>query len=432
LKSPLEVAEGHTVQDLENRASRIVSRIGERNAELGKLVERWHASLKATLPNPKSRLVKLNRVHRWLRWAEYPSLDTAVERIESFFGFLDDVSLEERQGVQSVLRAFVKWAGRPVPDVLTRRVYGARRPLMRDDLLTNAEIQGLINVCDHPRDRAFLATLWDTGARIDEVCQLRYGDVRAHPDYPAALVVVLRKSKTVARQNTLFEAAPYLRDWLNVHPAKKPTSPLWAVMKGKGSNGGGLDTDSARWRFYHMAERAKRSGLIPLHKRVHPHLMRHTRATRLVELGYNETKLKQRLGWGLDSKMLPRYITLAEEGDSDEEARIHGVKVVENRPKSGLDHTLCARCEAPNSPTNRFCSVCGAIMKESDREILLKPVRTLAELRERAALAEEQVRAETDALSPERLGELAERDALMDYIERLEGELTKRKVVVER
>jgi RHS repeat-associated protein len=31
-----------------------------------------------------------------------------------------------------------------------------------------------------------------------------------------------------------------------------------------------------------MVERAKRAGLIPMNKRVHPHLMRHTRATRLV------------------------------------------------------------------------------------------------------------------------------------------------------
>jgi hypothetical protein len=36
--------------------------------------------------------VKLNRVHRWLRWAEYPPLDKAIEGIEDFFGFLDDVS----------------------------------------------------------------------------------------------------------------------------------------------------------------------------------------------------------------------------------------------------------------------------------------------------------------------------------------------------
>jgi hypothetical protein len=75
----VDVVEGTWVsQDLETRTTRIVCRIGE--------------ALKASLPNPRTRLVKLNRVHRWLRWAEYPPLDKAIEGIEDFFGFLDDVS----------------------------------------------------------------------------------------------------------------------------------------------------------------------------------------------------------------------------------------------------------------------------------------------------------------------------------------------------
>lgn len=207
---PMGVVEGKGVQDLEGRTARIVSRISERNPELGKLVGEWHDSLRASMPNPKSRLVKLNRVHRWLRWAEYPSLDRAVERIEGFFGFLDDVTLEERQGIQSVLRQFVRWAKRPVPDVLSWRVHGVRRQLVRDDLLTDEEVQALINVADHPRDRAFLAVLWDTGARIDEVCHLRYGDVRPHAEYrlypPGDLATMVDRVRDLAGDESKRQA----------------------------------------------------------------------------------------------------------------------------------------------------------------------------------------------------------------------------------
>jgi integrase len=40
-------------------------------------------------------------------------------------------------------------------------------------LLTEQEIKRIIDAADHPRDKAFVAVLSESGCRISEVCTLR-------------------------------------------------------------------------------------------------------------------------------------------------------------------------------------------------------------------------------------------------------------------
>jgi integrase len=306
---------------------------------------------------------------RFLRWTGYGPLTADLRRIEDFFGGLPtDTSLEERQGLQSVLRQFLTWRGIPKgkwPGVLNGRMHGPRKHLTRDDLLTFEEVQALVDAGENPRDRAFMAVLYDTGARIEEVTLLKFGDVREHKEYVGTFVVTFRKSDTASkahtRTNSLFESHPLVQ-WLNEHPTKDPRDPLWTALKGEPEDG--ITVDALRWRFTHIVDRAKELHTVGRHRRIHPHLMRHTRATRLIEMGYSETKLKVRLGWTVGTRMLERYIHLAAEADTDEEARVHGVKVIGKKSPQTLKAQLCPRCDAPNPRTYIYCFNCGKQLSE--------------------------------------------------------------------
>ena len=410
------------MSDVARRVGSLLKRIEDRNKAVGRRVAAWNDNLEATIENPKTRLVKLQRLDRFLRWTAYADLEDALPRLQSFFAYLTQEStIDERREVQRVLREFVKFGRLRTPPILKQRFQGKRRQLVRADLLTDEEIQALIDACDHPRDRAFLALLYDSGARLDEVVSLRFGDARPHESYPQAFVVTFRRSKTLLRENVLFEAAPYLRDWLNVHPLANPAAPLWTTRKGNGGMPKALDTESARFMFNQTVRRARRLGKIDLQRRVWPHLFRHTRATRLLEMEYNESKLKQRLGWTLDSRMLARYVHLAAGGDADEEAKVHGIEIVARKHEGNLKHILCDRCEAPNAPENRFCTVCGSVLYAKDRELLKLQPKTLDELNQVTKLAEEAEIARVNAMSKEQLSTLAERDALAERVEQLEA-----------
>ncbi len=356
------------MSDATRRVGLLLGRIAEHNKAVGARVAAWNARMAAENPNPRTRVVKLQRVDRWLRWAGYPPLKDAVKRLQDFFAYLaEESTLNERREAQIAIRQFlgVERGNKRAPAILFAKLKGKNGSLTRNDLLTEAEVQALIDACDHPRDRAFIATLWDTGARVDEVCSIKAADVR--PTQYGAYDVTLSRSKTFERNVACFEAAPYLRTWLNMLGKTGDGASLWTSRR-RGEDG--IDVEGARYILRAAVAKARESGKLAARKRVYPHLFRHSRATRLVEMDYHETKLTARLGWALSSRQIARYVHLAAMGDIDEEARIHGIKAKPREPL-GLRKVACPHCEAPNSPSDRFCSACGSVLDAKEREVLV-------------------------------------------------------------
>jgi len=341
----------------------------------------WERKLAARLSNVNTRIAMVGRVVRFLRFSGGVVDEPSLERFFVELG-RQDASVDAKKGYQRCLRLFWEHvhADQPIPPILKVRLNGGKNQITRADLLTDNEIATLIEMADNPRDKAIVALLYDLGCRIDELASLRWEDVREHPDYPKAFMVTIRRSKTMLRTVTVFEAFPYLRDYLNVHPLKA-RGPLWVGKKaGKLV---GMDTSGLRWVILRLVQDAKDAGRIDKDRHIYAHLFRHTRATRLLELGYSEARLKQRLGWTLSSKMLVRYVHLAQEADADEEARVHGIKVAERKRDTGLKHVLCSECESPNPPTNVYCSVCGGALnkEEAIKRVLKEAAKGLAETR---------------------------------------------------
>lgn len=82
----------------------------------------------------------------------------------------------------------------------------------------------MIEAATNYRDKAAIAVVWDSGGRSEEFCDLRLGDVS---DHKHGLKISI-DGKQGQRSVLLTPGVPYLRQWLNAHPASdNPTTPPW-------------------------------------------------------------------------------------------------------------------------------------------------------------------------------------------------------------
>lgn len=135
-------------------------------------------------------------------------------------------------------------------------------------MLSEDEVKRMIEVAKNKRDKALIALLYDIGARISEVGNLRIKDVK-HDEIGLYILVT---GKTGQRRVRAVWSVQYLEDWLEEHPERDNLeAPIWFNFKKNELEQ--MRYDAIRMRLKKIA---KKAGII---KRVHPHLFRHSRAT---------------------------------------------------------------------------------------------------------------------------------------------------------
>ncbi|WP_340819138.1 tyrosine-type recombinase/integrase [Methanolobus sp. WCC4] len=129
-----------------------------------------------------------------------------------------------------------------------------------EDILDEAEVLQMINKATCERDRAIIALLWDIGARIGEIGNLKI----KHLVFDAIGASLSVNGKTGPRRVRAVFSVHYLKAWVAVHPQKDdPESPLWvnSLSKTKGQ----LRYGAMRMMLKRTAKRAgiiKKSTLI--------------------------------------------------------------------------------------------------------------------------------------------------------------------------
>jgi len=177
-----------------------------------------------------------------------------------------------------------------------------------EELLSRGDVDYLIKNARSLRDRAFIAVLYESGARIGELLTLQLKHV-TFDVYGAVLIV---DGKTGMRRIRLIETAPMLKDYVYSLP-KGDEGPLWPNWKG---------ANISYAAIYRMLQKLVKS--CGLEKRVHPHLFRHSRATHLADK-LTEAQMKILFGWAGNSDVPSVYVHLS--GRDVEEAllRIYGL-----------------------------------------------------------------------------------------------------------
>lgn len=260
----------------------------------------------------------------------------------------------------AIAAKFWRWRfsrlGREYPAELSVRV--PRRSLAVKDVsivLTPDEVGRLVRAAKNTRDKAAIATLYESGCRVGELLGLRIRDVEAMDGAAGFRLHV--DGKTGRRTVPLFESAvPLLAVWLKDHPsAGTGTSPLWVNIQVGERYGEAINYPAFAKMIREAARRAE------VKKDVNPHAFRHSRATAMAKLGnLSPSVLESYLGWRHGSPMAATYVHLAGSEVEDSVARALGVEKLEAPTVSNRLAKSCPRCANPNDSQDAFCSRCAA------------------------------------------------------------------------
>lgn len=224
------------------------------------------------------------------------------------------------------------------------------------DLLSKADILQMIQSCDHPRDRALIAVLYESGCRAREVLGIQEKHITVTPQF----VKIKVSGKTGTRIIPLVESAPYLQQWLE-YAGEIPTGEsIWQAQQG----------GSISYSYlYQIIQRAGETALG--REDVHPHLLRHSCATAFARSPhFNTALLCERFGWKQGSTIVQRYVHLA--GKDLEKATL---AMYDKQPIEKPDETSplapqeCPRCHYDNPADAKFCGRCSfALSAETAQE----------------------------------------------------------------
>jgi integrase len=236
-----------------------------------------------------------------------------------------------------------------------------------DNLLTEDEVKSLISVSRDSRDRAFFATLYESGMRIGEVCRLTWGNV-SFDEWGVKVYITPDINKKTEKQRycRLTTAREYLAGWKSdYHPGEPlPTSLVFITRQGNAFDNALV--------IKLISRTVSRAGI---QKKVHPQIFRKTRITHMIAQNFQETVIKQTMWGNINTPMLRTYANLSERDIDGEFLTRAGIQKRVEESARPLSPRPCPRCHTINGPLTNYCSNCGMPLVE-------KAMKNLEELKE--------------------------------------------------
>jgi site-specific recombinase XerD/ribosomal protein L40E len=324
-----------------------------------------------------------------------PFSQVTKEDIASFVERIESASYSNwtKRDYKIVLKKFFKWFRKTEDypeEVKWIKAKIKNNSLLPEELLCEEDINKLVEASHHPRDKALIQVLYESGCRIGELLSLKIRNVQFDV-YGAVLLV---NGKTGQRRVRIVASSPALATWINNHPLREnPDSPLWIGLATRNRNKV-LTYTGAKELLKRIAKKAG------IKKRIYPHLFRHSRATKLAN-ALTESQLKQYLGWVQHSNMASTYVHLSGRDVDKALLRLNGIPMDEEEGEEQFKVKICPRCQVKNSPTAKLCDACGLALEV------------------KAAVEIDETRAKVDKLMNELIRNPKVLDALLESIENL-------------
>lgn len=198
-----------------------------------------------------------------------------------------------------IVERYMEFLGKPI------KIARPRKPktLVAKDVLTEGEVARMMAETMNDRENTMLGLLVYGGLRNKEVCNLKVRDVDTHNSLVKIFGGKFKKDRIVPLAKECIKTA---QDYLSAYPRESEKHLFTTLAGNKQYNGWAL-----RKRIKAIAHRAK------IKKRVHPHLLRHTLATHLLNKGMNIVAVQKILGHErIETTM--QYIHLSPEKISSE------------------------------------------------------------------------------------------------------------------
>jgi site-specific recombinase XerD len=226
-------------------------------------------------------------------------------RADDVLVFLDHLETERKNSVATrnarlaAVHAFARFLATRDPEQVeeSQRLLAVpikRGPTRAVDYLEGDEIGAMLEAVshqrgDHVRDRALLLTLFNTGARVQELLDIRAGNLQLDRPTFVRLRGKGRKERLCPLWPETFNA---LRALLGATPVSTTdTVPIFRNHRGESMTRFGV-----RYLLRRYAERARTAAPTLAAKRVHPHTCRHSAAVHLLRAGADLVTISHWLG----------------------------------------------------------------------------------------------------------------------------------------
>lgn len=336
-----------------------------------------HATLarkKAKGDPAKSSLCQYaNRLRVLSQRADKPIVELTPDELDELLTSIGDGSHPDvkdeglvLQGYQTALRKLVEAVDTPYTkeDIGLDKSQG--RDLSPDDLLTQDEVDALLEACGMDvRYKALITWALASGQRIDAIRTVRLKHLSW--DGPTGSIQLNTEEGALKGANgsvPLLWAKHYLKEWMEIHPYKDDPEaavfcpdPRTKGNAGQNTHGDPMSQNTIRNRLNRLQ---RRSGI---EKDVYPHLFRHCAVTRMVLEGVSEQQIKRLVGWSPDSSQFKTYAHLADQlsndslrtelglPTSDQEQVVIGKPTLTRCPECGDElpdgNDRCLSCDAP-------------------------------------------------------------------------------------
>lgn len=142
---------------------------------------------------------------------------------------------------------------------------------------------------DAIRDLAIVSVLYDSGARVSEVCGMTIGDLTFSRPHSARVIGKGRKARVIPLSAQVGETLSRYLTSIRSHAS--PTEPLFVNRSGSALGRAGVT-------YVLQKSVAAAHGAHPedVPPRVHPHVMRHSKAMHLLDAGVNLIYIRDFLG----------------------------------------------------------------------------------------------------------------------------------------
>ncbi len=185
--------------------------------------------------------------------------------------------------MRSILRSFFSWCemSNLVRISPMRGIPRFKMPSRKPKSLTRTELEKLRLACRDVRDRAILEAYYSTACRVSELVAV----TRDQIDFATGRITVIgkgNKERTVSMTET---AAMYVQQYLETRKDENPS--LFVTERAPHRT---LSVKAIQEVFARLGKVAG------LSRRVHPHLMRHTRATNMLKSNVSIDKIRMALG----------------------------------------------------------------------------------------------------------------------------------------
>ena len=227
------------------------------------------------------RMFNRNLVSDFLDWLEAQrkvSVTTRNQRLAAMKAFAHYVQYRNPEYLENCT------------DIITMRPKKHEKPVI--PFLTEEELKALLAQPDPStrhglRDLTLLSVLYDSGARVQEITDLKLKDIRLTNPAMVTLTGKGRKARQVPlMKETCKLLDTYIRSFnLNSEPL---TSPLFFNQKGQALSRYGIT--------YILKKYVSRAGLGSVTRKISPHVLRHTKAMHLLRAGVNMIYIRDFLG----------------------------------------------------------------------------------------------------------------------------------------